>query len=348
MPLNLEPLRILIVRLSAIGDVVHGMPVLNALRDHYPRARIAWLVEGRGGDLLEGHPSLSQLIRVRKGWLSSPREVARLRCELFRQRFDVTLDLQGLTKSAVAARLSGARRRIGFAGAEGRELSQWLNNERVTANAEHVIEKNLQLLGPLGIINPQVSFRLPSNAAANSRVQDFMRQQELLSGFVLLNPGAGWPSKRWPVERFSELAERIHERAGLRCVVAWGGLEEETWANRIVETSGGAAVKAPATSLVELAALCRHARLFVGGDTGPLHLAAAVGARCVALFGPVSALRNGPYGSEHTVLQKACLLGNSRTRRQASDELMRLISVEEAAAACMKQLGRTLPSTVAA
>ena len=338
MSVSLEPLRILIVRLSAIGDVVHGLPVLNALRDYYPRGRISWLVEGRAGDLLEGHASLNQIIRLKKGWLSSPREVARLRCDLFQQRFDVTIDLQGLTKSAVAARLSGARRRIGFAGAEGRELSQWLNNERIAATAEHVIDKNLQLLSALGIHHPAVAFRIPSNAAANSRVQDFLRHHELLTGYALLNPGAGWPSKRWPRENFAKLAIRLAEQTGVKSIVAWAGAEEEAWADQIVTQSRGQAVKAPATNLVELAAFCRHAKLFVGGDTGPLHLAAAVGTRSVALFGAMPALRNGPYGSEHVVIEKACLLGSSRVKRTASNDLMKLIEVSEVFQACEKLL----------
>lgn len=341
MAVSLEPLRILIVRLSAIGDVIHGLPVLNALRDHYPRAKLAWVVEGRAGDLLEGHPSLNLLIRVRRGWLSSPREVGRLRCELFKQRFDMTIDLQGLTKSAVMARLSGAKRRLGFGGVDGRELSQWLNTERVVASAEHVVERNLQLLSPLGIHGAGVSFRLPTNAAATTRLLEFLQQQRLLNGYAILNPGAGWASKRWPGERFAALAQALGAKTGLKSVITWAGEEELRVGTEIVKQAAGQAVLAPPTSLIDLAAWCRHAQLFVSGDTGPLHLAAAVGTKCVGLFGPVSALRNGPYGAEHQVLQKVCLLGNSRTRRGADNSAMQLIEVDEALHASLKLLQRT-------
>ena len=153
------PSRILIVRLSAIGDVIHGVPVLCALRSAFPQAFIGWVVEGRAGDLLEGHPALDELIRVPRGWLKSPREVWRLRRRLRACRFDTTIDLQCLTKSAIAAWLSGAPRRIGKAGADGRELSRWFHNELVAAGGDHVIDHYLDMLRPLGISNASRALR---------------------------------------------------------------------------------------------------------------------------------------------------------------------------------------------
>ena len=152
--------RILIVRLSAIGDVLHTLPVLCALRDARPAAHLAWMVEGRTVDLLAGHPALDEVIAIRRRWLKSPRAVL----DLWRRvqgRFDVAIDVQGLSKSAVAARLSGARQRIGMAAPDGREISPWLNNARVRPTATHVVDRNLELLAPLGITPLRVRFDLP-------------------------------------------------------------------------------------------------------------------------------------------------------------------------------------------
>jgi heptosyltransferase I len=155
--------RILIVRLSAIGDVIHGVPVLCALRAALPEAFLAWVVEGRAGDLLDGHPALDELVRVPRGWLKSPREVWRLRRRLHDLRFDTAIDLQCLTKSAIAAWLSGAPRRIGKGGEDGRELSRYFHNELIPCAGGHVIEHYLDLIHQLGIASTQVRFDLHEN-----------------------------------------------------------------------------------------------------------------------------------------------------------------------------------------
>jgi ADP-heptose:LPS heptosyltransferase len=139
--------RILIVRLSAIGDVIHGLPVLCALRKALPQAYLGWVVEGRSGEVLDCHPALDTLVRAPRGWLKSPREVWQLRSRLRELQFDIAIDLQCLTKSAVAAWLSGASRRIGKAGLDGRELSRWFHNEFVVAGGGHVIEHYLRADG---------------------------------------------------------------------------------------------------------------------------------------------------------------------------------------------------------
>ena len=334
------PPRILIVRLSAIGDCIHAMPVLCALREHHPDAFLAWVVEGRSGDLLRAHRALDELIVVPRGWLKSPRIVWQLGRRLRALQFDTAIDVQGLTKSAVAARLSGAPRRIGFAGADGRELSTWLNNDRVEPRATHVIDRNLELLQPVGITTPRVRFDLPHTPTEDARAADIVTATNLEAGFAVINPGAGWPSKLWPPERFAAIARFLGHDRGLRSLVVWAGAEEKGWAKAIVAASEGHARLAPATSLVELAALVRRARLFVGSDTGPLHIAAAAGTPCVALFGPMPAERNGPYGAGHVVVQKMCLTGISRSRRTAGPESMLAISVEDVVQACATILSR--------
>jgi heptosyltransferase-1 len=331
--------RILIVRLSAIGDVIHGIPVLCALREAIPKAFLAWIVEGRAGDLLEGHPALDELIRVPRGWLKSPREVWRVHCRMHALRFNTSIDLQCLTKSAIAARLSGAPRRIGKGGSDGRELSRWFHNELVDCGGTHVIEHYLNLLKPLGINGPSVRFDLAEQDSDAKFADTLLRTNGLTQGsFVLMNPGAGWPSKIWPAERYGELARRLAKSHGLTSIAVWGVPSELPLAEQIVATSAGNARLAPPTSMTELAALCRRAAIFVGSDTGPMHLAVAVGTPTISLHGPSRADWCGAYGSENIRLQVRYEEGSALERRQADDSAMRAIDVDLVADACHQLL----------
>ncbi len=338
--------RVLLVRLSAIGDVLHGLPVLNALRDAWPRARIAWAVERPASPLLEGHPSLDELIVLPRGWLKSPGQVRALRPRLRAFRADVSIDLQGLARSAVMAWLSGARRRIGFGCDKGRELSPWLNNELVRSTRTHIIECNLELLRPLGIESPPVRFGLPESAEDRSWAESLIQSQGLDAGFAVINPGAGWPSKLWPADRFAAVAARLGVEIGLPSLVVWGGEQERRLAERIVDASQTHARLAPSSTLRQLAAIARRAAVFVASDTGPLHLAAAVGTPCVGLFGPMPGERNGPYGPAHATIQKARCDG-TRRRRRASPALMEAIEVDDVVAACKRLAGERADSDAA-
>lgn len=332
--------RILIVRLSAIGDCIHGLPVLCALRDALPKAHLSWVVEGRTADLLRRHPALDNVLQIPRRWLKSPRTVWRIRRQLRALRPDVAIDLQGLTKSAIAAWLSGAPTRIGLDGIDGRELSRWLNNVLVEPQSTHVIDRNLELLRPLDGHPHEVRFGLPHFEAEDATMGRFLLERGLSGGFALLNVGAGWASKRWPLDRFAEVARYLGEAHQLPSVVAWAGDEERRGATQVMVAVGGFAHVAPPTTLTELAALARRAKFFVGSDTGPLHLAAAAGTPCIGLYGPVSARRNGPYGANHIALQNVCLSGTSRQRRSADNASMQAISVAEVCAACDEMLKR--------
>lgn len=334
-----QPHRILIVRLSAIGDVVHGVPVLCALREALPEAFLGWVVEGRTGDLLEGHPALDALVRVPRGWLKSPREVWLLLRRLHELKFDTAIDLQCLTKSGIAAWLSGARRRIGKAGSDGRELSRWFHNELVACSGSHVIEHYLDLLKPLGIEFPGVRFDLLERVEDGKTADEFLRTHGLTAGhFALVNPGAGWPSKVWPAERYGELARHLAKAHGLPSVAAWGLSSELALAKTIVAASGGHARLAPPTSMTEFAALCRRSALFVGSDTGPMHLAVAVSVPTISLHGPSLADWCGAYGPHNIRLQVRYEKGSANERRQADDSAMRAIDVTMVADACDKLL----------
>ena len=340
-PMARNSQRVLIVRLSAMGDLIHGIPVLNALRRALPEAMIGWVAEGRNADLLMGHPALDQLIRVPRRWWRSPREVWALRNQLQLLRFDTTIDLQCLSKSAMAAWLSGAPRRIGYAGKLGREVSRWFHNELVSVEAEHVIDRYLGLLKPLGIQKPKVEFNLPESSPDAEFAERTLRALGLTNGeFAILNPGAGWASKRWPPERYGQLAERLAEELQVPTLAVWGGERELPLAERIVLHSGGTGHLAPPTTMTQLAALARRARLFVGSDTGPLHLAVAVGTTCVSLHGTSLAAQTGAYGPQNRRLQQR--YDNSPSRRSHNDDsAMRAISLELVLAACVEVLKET-------
>jgi ADP-heptose:LPS heptosyltransferase len=249
-------------------------------------------------------------------------------------QFDVALDLQCLTKSAVAAWLSGARRRIGKAGADGRELSRWFHNELIDVGGRHVIDHYLEMLKPLGIDNPEVRFDVPEQLAEARTIDDFLRAQNLLrKQFAVLNPGAGWPSKIWPAERYGAVARELRAAHGLTSIAVWGTPDERPLAEGIVAASAGAARLAPPTTVLELAALSRRAALFVGSDTGPMHLAVAVDTPTISLHGPSIADWCGAYGPTNVRLQAHYEAGSANHRRQADDAAMRAITVEMVTAA---------------
>ncbi|MFM7108576.1 MAG: glycosyltransferase family 9 protein [Planctomycetaceae bacterium] len=297
------PRSIVVVKLSAIGDVLHGVPVAVALKRAFPDARIGWAVEGRAADVLAGHPVVDHLFLLPRGWLRSPGTVLALRRQLRWFAADVTLDLQGLMKSAVVSLVSGARMRIGHARPESRECAWLAATHAVASTAAHVVDRNLGLLAPLGVAADGPTFDMPRWPVSRLRMERWVAALRLARPPVLLNPGAGWASKRWPVDRFAAVARAVSRRDGQPVIVVWGGEQERAAAERIVAAAAGAAVAAPQTSLQDLGELCRLARLFVSGDTGPLHLAAAVGTPCVGVFGPVPADRNGPYGAGHVCVQ---------------------------------------------
>ena len=306
-------MNVAIVKLSSIGDVVHALPVAAALKRHQPEARVTWVAEAREATMLAEHPDVDEVVIAdTRGWRRGGARVAALRemgavtRRLRGRGFDVVLDLQGLLKSGLLTALTRAPRRIGFARGFRREWPSGLfTNERVRppASARHVVEQYLALLSPLGITAPAIEFRLPSDPGAVEWAEAFLAGTGIKSRdrLVLMNPGAGRPDKQWPVSHYRELARRLADEACARVIVVWGPGEEAD--ARTIAASAARGVVAPPTSLRELTALARRARLMIAGDTGPLHIAAAVGTRCLGLYGPTSGTRNGPYGRGHRVLE---------------------------------------------
>lgn len=306
-----EESRILIVKLSALGDVIHALPVARALRRALPKAQIDWVVEEKAREVLEGNRDIDRVLITRtRQWrrhpLSDLGEMKALVSRLRRARYDVAIDLQSLVKSGMIAFLSGARVRLGYDREYCRErLSALFTNRRwrPASREQHVVEQHLGVLRAFGIdAVSEASFPLPASKESDRVMGCYL--DSLPAGpperLVAVHPGAGWATKRWPVERYALLADRIHRELGGTILILWGpGEEPMAWQmrDRMKEESHVSC----STSVSELISLFRRCHLLVAGDTGPLHLAAACGLPTVGIFGPTSPLRNGPYGAPAAV-----------------------------------------------
>lgn len=307
-----------LVKLSSLGDVVHALPVAATLRARLPGIHLTWVAEAREAVILRGHPALDQVLAVdtRTGrharTLSAAGAAIRALgahvAALRRARFDVVVDLQGLLKTGVLSALTGAPIRIGFTGRRCRErLNACFTNRHVDPPpaARHVVDQYLSLLRPLGVEQAVHEFRLPSDAVAEAVADEFFASAGIKPSnrVVILNVGAGRVEKRWPEARFRELAARLGEDTAASVLIVWGPGEDRLAREIVAGLDEGRAVVAPPTSVGGLIAVLRRASVVVAADTGPLHLAAALGIPCVGLYGPTSGVRNGPFGSNHRVLQ---------------------------------------------
>ncbi len=318
--------RILISRMSAIGDSILTLPVACAIRENYPDAFIGWVIEKKAAPMVRGHKTLDAVIELERGWFTSATRLRETKATLKPYNFEISIDCQGLTKSALAGYLSGAKRRIGFAGRHGGEISRLLNNERVPPVFSHVTDRSLELLIPLDIHSPKVQWKLPLSPAARSWATRWRRTISE-PRLAVLNPGATWPSKLWEADRFGATARHARDRYGYRSVVVWGTFEERLMAEEIVRHSSGAATLAPDTDLNHLGALIEQSDLFISGDTGPLHMAVAVGTETIGLYGSTKPGDSGPYGQ--IAIQKAYESGSRTHRRRADNAAMRAITIDD-------------------
>ena len=324
-------MKILFVKLSSIGDVVHALPALAAVRRALPRAEIAWVVERRSAEILRDNPLVNTLIEVdTKGlrrWPVSGETLPATRRQLRRLRaspFDLAIDFQGLLKSALIARLSGAPRRVGFARAYLREpASRFLLTKTVDIPARsHVIRKNLALAsGALGVQLPTDadSFEFPVAVSREHEAEADALIQIAGQRFAILNPGGGWPTKLWDASRFGALADSLLQNFGLRSVVTHGPGEFEL-AERVATSSRTGAAHVAMPTLKGFFALARRASVYVGGDTGPTHLAVAAGAPVVGLFGPTEWWRNGSPRAEDVCVERTDIDCRTDCHRRACSQ----------------------------
>lgn len=310
--------RLLVVRLGAMGDILHALPAVTALRQAHPGWVIDWVVEPAWCALLTANcdvsnpglgpaqPVVNRLYKAStKAWRHHPfspstrREIRTLRQELRACHYDAVLDFQGAVRSAAVARMAACRRRIGES--HPREwAARWLFTDRIATRGVHVIEQDLELAAAVaGDDLAPIQPLLPVDSEAETWC-DQLLSDSAHPPIALLNPGAGWGAKRWPVERYAAVARTLADR-GMRILLN-AGPGEEALASSIQEQSGGAAQPVP-SSVARLIALTRRAALVIAGDTGPLHLACALGRPVVGIYGPTDPARNGPFGTRSRVLR---------------------------------------------
>jgi heptosyltransferase I len=315
--MNNRPYRILIIKMSAIGDVVHSLHFLEALMDKYPNASIDWFVEKEASDIILGHQGLDRvLVSPRKEWLkrllrgkgrlSAIGEAAGLFSRLRERNYDLVIDLQGLLRSGIVTGLSRGRRKIGMSGSREGAHRFW-NEEPVPVEYEqHAIDRYLQVARHLGCNTDSPTGVIPVSNSDKKSLESLLASEGLNEKpIVAVNPMAGWETKLWIPERFAALGDMIIKEL-LHEVVFTGGVHDipviESIKARMKERSFNLAGR---TNLKELSCLYSRSRALITTDTGPMHIAASSGCRVVALFGPTSPLRTGPYGKGHYVIQKS-------------------------------------------
>jgi heptosyltransferase-1 len=344
--------RILIVRLSSMGDVIHALPAAAMLRDAFPQATLGWLIEERWAELLcalstpragarsPQRPLVNVIHAVSlKSWRRSifsnhtwERSAAGL-SDLRAQYYDVAVDLQGAVRSAILARWSGAPIIYGATHPRENIASMWYSR-RVVSEHPHVIEQYADIAqAAIGRSLPIPDAILPCDPIAEEAVEKRLRALNIHAS-AILNPGAGWGAKQWPAERYGELAQAL-ARQGLQPIINFGPREEAL--AKLVEAASAGTAQALSFSIGELIALMRRARLFIGGDTGPMHLAAALHVPVVALFGPTDPARNGPYATPSIVLRNPHS-ATSLSHRMKPDKGLLAITIEEVIAAATRLL----------
>ncbi len=350
-------MRVLIVKLSSIGDIIHTLPSLAALRRAMPDAEISWIVEERSAEILRGNPLIDNLIQAdTKGMRSGDAADGLLLYasskvkELRSYSFDIAIDMQGLIKSGLIARLSGAGRRFGFSKRGLREpAARIFYSDTVDVNGDvHVIDKNLTLTaGAVGIkfADGPLDFPIASDADDRAEADEVV----LHAGggqIAVLNPAGGWITKLWPAENFGLLADRIWEGHGLVSVVATGP-NEDVLAERVRASSRSGKIIFAKPSLKGFYELVKRSALYVGGDTGPTHLAVAAGAPIVGLFGPTEWWRNGsPNPADICVERSDIECRVDCHRRTCSNWICMNSDVESVAAAVAERLRRRAGPTV--
>ena len=338
-----------------MGDIIHTLPAATALRHAFPDAIIGWVIEERWAELLcalrtprsgprsPQRPLVDKLHTVNTAkWRSSlasnhtwERMAAGL-SELRAGRYQVAVDFQGAVRSALVARWSGAQTLYGVAQPRENAASMFYTRQ-VIAQGTHIVEQNFSLAEAVighRVELPEVSF--PYDDVTEEECERQLQERGIRE-FAILNPGAGWGAKQWPAERYGFVAKRLGE-AGLKSLINFGPGEDGLV--REVEAASGGAAEAISASITQLIAFTRRARLFIGGDTGPMHLAAALRVPVVGIFGPTDPARNGPFGTQSLILRSASS-PTTHARRKQPDEGLLEITSEKVLAAAMDLLGHT-------
>ena len=340
-------MNILIVKLSAIGDVIHTLPTLAALRKRFPGADITWVIEEMASDLVMDHPHLDRvLVSRRKGWIGDLKrgrirgaleETKTFLSELRARRYDLVIDFHGLIKSAVIVLLSGGVRKLGYDSLQ--EGSCFFYNEKIPEDmGKHAVDRYLDFARHLGAHVETPEFVLAIGPENETRVRALLAAKGIGPNdpFVAVSPQALWETKLWSDQKFAQLSERIIQELNMPVVFTGGDASATEGIQSFMTLPSGDL--AGRTTLRDLACLFREASLLVTTDSGPMHLAAAMGTPVVALFGPTDPARTGPYGNGHSVIRmdlpcSPCFLKTCETR-----QCMQGITVEDVFQAVRKKL----------
>jgi lipopolysaccharide heptosyltransferase I len=309
--MNASP-KILIIRLSSLGDILHVLPAFASLRQSFPESKIEWLAAKKSAFLLRAVPGIDRLhlldttslLRVpvdRSAWGETRALIRVLRA----RRFDFAIDFQGLLKTAILGRMTGSRTRFGFSRELVREHpAHWFYHQSLKKPSQpvHVLELNQMLAELAGARRVSVPLEF-SISEEDGHVSDWLLNDAQFREFIVMNPGGGWPTKRWDPAKYGLLAKKIQAELGIRVIVTTGPGEDELY-KTIAAHCGEPAPLHSAVSFLQLIPLLKKARLFIGGDTGPFHLACAVGTAVVGVFGPTFPVRNGPWGNEDEVVSR--------------------------------------------
>lgn len=347
-------MKILIVKLGSIGDIVHTLPALSAIRMALPDAEISWVVEKRSAEILRDNPFISRLIEIDTKSLrrsKNPRKfLAQVReglQELRDAKFDVALDFQGLMKSALVGKLSGAKKIYGFSARSLKEPASriFLSKSVRTSTKSNVIYKNLNLANRALKLNlpddPSSELQFPFHIEKKHRKEAADLIAKTGEDFIILNPGGGWPAKLWEAEKFGQLADRIWEEFGMVSVVTYGPGEKEL-AERAEKASKWKKIFLSDISLRGFFALAEKAKLYVGGDTGPTHLSVAAGTPVVGIFGPTEWWRNGSPHIADIGIKRDDIITHECTRRSGSNCGCMDIDVETVFRAAAQRLGKNI------
>jgi heptosyltransferase-1 len=326
-PVTVSAEKILIVKPSSLGDIVHSLPFLNAIKSCFPKAEIHWVVARGLEGLLEGHPMVDEIIIIDKDKWKKPgrlietvNEIAGLLREMRRRRYDLVIDLQGLFRSGVISMATGAHVRIGFS--EAREGSWLFYTRKVEGGREiHAVDRYLKIADALGCDTSEVIFPFPLMKNDDVKLKETRTAPK---SYVVIVPGARWETKKWPAERFGEIASMLP----LKSLVIGSRADREI-AAEVVEASGGKAVSlAGETTLRELIKIMSSAKLVISNDSGPMHIAAGFNVPVVAIFGPTSPARTGPYGKAHVVIKSDAACSPCFKKRCGDLICMRRITVD--------------------
>ena len=337
---------ILVVKLSAIGDVIHALPVSYAIKETFPDAHLTWVVEPTAYDILAGNPFIDNIILFEKKRFRTVRgfleEFRPFRHELRARKYDAALDLQGLFKSAAIIAQAGAKLRLGTANM--REGSAYVSHPIKGAHASgHIVERYLDVARALGCRVDEVRFPVAVSPAEAASADALLAAEGVREDhrFAVLAIGANWPNKRWPVKYFAVLADWLYSEKLIPVLVGGGRLDESLVRDIEALTEVPPVNLVGRTSLKELAHIFKRADLVLGGDTGPVHLAAGLGTKTVMLMGPTDANRNGPYGQQQNAMEipRTCKACWKRRCPQGLDCLA-ILSVEEVKAKIREVLAR--------